>query len=1246
MLLRIYTLLLTAISVISLSAQPAVMKDAYAAFAKNDNSACIEFLKKAAADPSTAEDANIALFYLYSELNKENEAFQTFRNYYQTSKNPWPFIRMIYFTSPVFGKTPLSKDRAALLDQMMARQDIPADFLSILYHTKGRNLEAQNKHELARPLYKNNGSLLGWAATGVFDNISQGGYDRNHDPISQPNGKGFTDRNGAKVDWFVIPSYKNSGWVDMEYHFLTGNSVVMAQTFVNSPAERKVFIRFGYAGSVKFWLNDDLIYAEQEEVDLEQSSVIIETTLKKGTNRFLLQLGASEENDMNFMIRLTDEKGRVMNDLKSSPTYSDYPKNPSPGFKVYKPFYLEHFEKMAAAQPENPFYSIFLTKAYTTLDMKNDARKTLGALEKQYDKNSFIKAEMFLVQGRMQNNTAQTKILEWFKANDPNNAISIMLLFDEEMEKENYGKADTLLESYMDAESFDYETYLEKKIRLLFYQQEIIQARKLLDEAYKKFPLENWVVQTQALVKRKIDKNPKAAEKIIKKYLAKKYNSSMYMELAGTYLEEGRVPEGLAIYDKLLKDDPQAIGYYNNLASIYEQLKRYDEAAKYYQKCIDMAPYVGTYYSNLGDVYKETGNTLKAEENYTKALLYNIFDYDTRRKMRVLKGKKEDIFDYFKEVKVYDIIRQAPDKSAYPDDNSVLLVYDVNTVLYKSGAAQQKVVVAAKVFNTAGIDEWKSYSLPYGANLEKAEIVKADGNKIQAESDGSSIVFTNLEAGDAVHIIMRRNFYRRGKLKNHFWDDHYFKLLYPIMHNRYALMAEPGIDFKHQVSNDTLQPVKENRSGFDFYTWERKNTPALKTEKLMGTLTDNSNVLFISTVPDWTFISNWYSDLSRNKVRSDYDVKETVAEIFKGRENVGDEEKARLIYEYIVKNIRYSSESFRQSSQIPQKASTVINTKVGDCKDVSTLFLTMAREVGLKNTRLVLVNTRDNGRNAMPLPCTDFNHCIAAVDLNGKTHFVELTSDKNSFNTMDAYLKGSFALPIYSEAENPGKVEPVYLESELRVKNAVKRSSEVSFDNKDININVTSAKTGGPASSTRATYADVNEDDRRKYMISALSTDKGNVKLNKLEFIRGLDDQTDTVTYRYDYKLMGVLTQITGLNIFTLPWADGVKSVEWVGEEERKFSIDQWRWNGNDYEEETMTINLPAGKKLAEMPKDVHLECQAASYDLKFTVKGQQLIVTRIVKLKMDVLNPSMYQEVKKFWQDVVVEDQKQYAFK
>lgn len=1240
-------LTLTFSGVYSLFAQQSKLDEAFKAFAENNQEKCVEALRTAATNASTAEQANMALFYLLAEENKMSETFAVFKTYFETAKNPWPFVRLIYFNNAIFGQHPMPKDRMALLDAMMKRADIPQDLLALLYHVKAQELESTNKFEQARALYKNNGSLLGWQAVGVFENISGGGFDRQHEPITKPDGKGFIDRNGAAVDWFTLPSYKMSGWVDLGYHFSTTNTVAFAQTFVYSPDDRTVFIRAGFGGAIKFWLNDNLIFMDEEEVNYEQSVVVIETKLKKGYNRMLVQLSASEGDEMNFLFRLTDANGKVMQDLSSKPEYQAYSKDKS-DFKIIPPFQQTYFEKLVAAEPENPFHQIYLTKVYKSIGKKEDARRVMGNLEKKLDKNSMVKAEMYLIQSSLDNTTAQTKILEWFKQNDPNNSISVLLLVNEELNKQNFYKADSLLNIYQSTPSYMELTWMEKKIRILFGMRELEQGRELLDKAYKKYPLEGWVVQTQIALKRQVDKKPAEAEKMIKKYLAKKYNYSMYLDLAGYYLQTDRVPEGLAIYNKLLKDEPHNIALIKRLANINGQLKKYPEAIAGYQKCITMAPYVGSYYSALAEIQKETGKTLDAEVNFNKALKYDIFDYDTRKQIRILKGKKEDIFEYFSKIDVTDIIKKAPDKSEYPDDNSVVLAYDVNTALYKSGAAQQQITIVAKVFNTAGIDEWKEYNVPYGnADLEKAEIIKKDGSKLQAETNGSTVVFTNLEVGDAIHIVMRSDFYKSGKLKNHFWDNHYFQLLYPVLYNRYSLMTEPETKFKHVMNNDTVGPVIEKRSGFEFYTWKKEKTAAIKTEKLMGTLSDNTAILHISTVPDWKFISNWYSELSKNKAKSDFDVKEAVAEIFKGKTNLGDEEKARLIYDYIVKNIRYSSESFRQSNQIPQKAATVLNTKVGDCKDVSTLFLTIAREVGLKNTRLVLVNTRDNGKYEMMLPSTDFNHCIAAVDLNGKTHYVELTSDKNSFNTMDRELKGSFALPIYSEAESAGmNVEPVYLESELRVSNGISRNSTVSFDNRDMKINVVSSKTGGPATGTRYTYADINEDDRRKAMISALSSDKGNVKLEKLEFIRGLDNQSDTVVYKYDYRLLNFTTQITGMNIFTLPWADGNKSVEWVGEDTRKYNIDQWRWTGNDFEEETMVINLPEGKKLAEMPKNIHLECAAAVYDLKYKVEGSKITATRYLKYKMDVIPASNYDEVKKFWQEVVSEDQRQYAFK
>ena len=105
----------------------------------------------------------------------------------------------------------------------------------------------------------------------------------------------------------------------------------------------------------------------------------------------------------------------------------------------------------------------------------------------------------------------------------------------------------------------------------------------------------------------------------------------------------------------------------------------------------------------------------------------------------------------------------------------------------------------------------------------------------------------------------------------------------------------------------------------------------------------------------------------------------------RARENLTDKEKVEIIYTFIVKNIRYSSVSFRQSGLIPQKANSVLNTKIGDCKDVSTLFVAMCKEAGIEDAGLVLVNTRDNGLKDLMLPSISFNHCIGSVTLDGET---------------------------------------------------------------------------------------------------------------------------------------------------------------------------------------------------------------------------------------------------------------------
>src|ERR1044072_5778066 len=114
-----------------------------------------------------------------------------------------------------------------------------------------------------------------------------------------------------------------------------------------------------------------------------------------------------------------------------------------------------------------------------------------------------------------------------------------------------------------------------------------------------------------------------------------------------------------------------------------------------------------------------------------------------------------------------------------------------------------------------------------------------------------------------------------------------------------------------------------------------------------------------------------------------------------------------------MNNFNYSSVSFRQSGHIPQKPAKTITTKLGDCKDFSALYVTLAKMAGLK-ANLVLCLTSDNGTKAMLLPNKDFNHCIVKVMIDGKEQFLELTDKYLPYKALPTTLVEATVLEIPS----------------------------------------------------------------------------------------------------------------------------------------------------------------------------------------------------------------------------------------
>ncbi len=752
-------------------------------------------------------------------------------------------------------------------------------------------------------------------------------------------------------------------------------------------------------------------------------------------------------------------------------------------------------------------------------------------------------------------------------------------------------------------------------------------------------------------VDKAVKKDPKAANKILENYNKKYFNENFKNTVSENYFEFGNIAKGYATLFELADVYPYSVTYYKEIASKYNDQRDFSNAILWIDKAIEIAPYIGSLYHKKGIYLESKGDKKAAEDNFAKAIYYTPSYSEARKKLNEIRGKK-DIFSYFKTDDIEKLVKEAPTSDKYPDDNSIFLLSDNQLVIYpENGISEEKHHYLIKVLNQAGIDSWKEINLPTSHSqrliLDKAEIFKKDGaSKVQAESNYNQLVFSSLEVGDVIHIYYKLETSTTGKLSEHFWEDQTFNGYYPFLTSRFSMIVPEARKFQYKMYNTNIKPeITSIEDGNKLYIWERTNTESVKSEPYMPAFNDIAERVVVTSIPDWNYVANWYSDLSGVKTKGDYEVKEKVKELFEDKKGLTDLQKAKVIYEYIENNFNYSNVEFLHSALTPQSASRTIRTKLGDCKDLSTLFVAMCKEIGL-DANLILVDTRDNGDKNLDLPTIGFNHCIAQFKTGGKNYIVEMTNNYLPFGAMSTDLINTNGLYIPKEGEIASAAKLSKLNTTSRSQNLVLRTTNIVLKGKNAEIKRSSVRTGVCASGIRYDYKNIGEEERKKNLSKTVSSGfSSNIKINNIKF-KNLENLKDTLYFDYDFSVDAFSSDLVGMKVFTMPWVDSFDSQNFVSLDERKFNFNLWDFNNTPYDKETITLNIPAGKVLAETPQNVSFEGPGLSYSLKFEVKPGKLIATRELKYNTEVISKADYPKFKDFISKVNEADTKQYAIK
>jgi transglutaminase-like putative cysteine protease/Flp pilus assembly protein TadD len=971
--------------------------------------------------------------------------------------------------------------------------------------------------------------------------------------------------------------------------------------------------------------------------------------LRKGVNRILVQLGNDDDEHPNFSIRIVDAKGNLISGLTSAAAYQPYTADRSTTPVTVMPFEFEvFFENKIKADPDNLINYILLTEVYLRSLKSQEALKTMLAASEKAPQNSLLLMLLIRCYEKTENRTAMTAALEKLKVLDPESNVVLQILEQEAFQNENYEEAERLLNERIKRYGED-ETAINSRIKILDNQKKYEDVWKLIQKGYEKYPTSitfNNYKHTYAV---KMQKNAREGIKVWEDLLKQKYTISVVLQLVKEYIENSQASKGIAMLQALEKAFPNDPTYPGKLLTYYYGINDAKSAKKYADRLLQIAPYTGSNWSDAAFVYDKMGDQGAMLKHFKTALYHVPNDFETRRLIRKAEGKPE-LNSYFPTINITDLIKKNVDPEDKDEHNWYYLANERNTIVYPERNSESFCTLVVKIVNEKGIDKWKESGIGYNRHrqkliIEKAEIYKPNGSKVTSEQSGNQLVFPNLQVNDVVYIKYRLETYAYSKIGREYWDRFQFDYFVPANLTRCGLMVANSIPIQKKIENGTLEPKTEEVEDFKLLIWEARNQPAIKEERFMPEPIDVCKTLHVSSIPDWQNIVTWYNDLSNIQAKPDLEVRQLVAQLFPANQSFTPLEKAKKIYDYLLKNIRYSSVPFRQGAYVPQRASKVIQTRLGDCKDLSTLYASLAREVGLK-ANLVLINTRNYGAKSMLLPSVEFNHCIVQVMIDDQTYYLELTDEHLPFGSLPNNDIGALALPIADNLPNQTP-QLLTLQPNNRATDTRFCRSAVVIKNKDFDITTMFRIGGSLTSNVRRAYKTLNRQKRITAIQKNIAINYPNAVSVKEVHFDNLDSITQTLTYDIQYNIKNEVIEVGELNSFKLPFYQVFVKASAFTEEKRNYPIQMWEYEDCDSYQEEITMQLPEGKKWAEQPKNVQLEFKQIKYSLTFeTVNEQQLKAVRTIQPSRVDIAPADYDTFKQFVAAVLAAENRFISFK
>ena len=810
---------------------------------------------------------------------------------------------------------------------------------------------------------------------------------------------------------------------------------------------------------------------------------------------------------------------------------------------------------------------------------------------------------------------------------------------------------------------------VQRKIGEIYFQQQHYErAATAFTEYLKLEPRDTSVRNYLGYTYEKLNDYDSAAQEyeVTLKYDAEDLYALNHLGLA--YKQTGHLDEAERTLRKVLELDPkcqrnESKNLHNYLGAIHLEREEIGDAIAEFRESARLFPNAVWPRQQLAALYESNGRYYQAQLQYQEILAIDPDNLLAPTRLQALSQLRTSapVSPKVDPVNIVDIdsesvIAEASKRDDYPDADVIILMNQFSHDISSTGQSRYTTHQIVKLLTQRGIEKYDDIAIPYQPNSQQlnvniARTITPDGTIVQPPDEGYNevtppgLLSYNIYS-DVVWKVISMPALSPGAIIEYqvtfqdidsesvgkqtwFWGGFNFQSTVPTLEARYALRLPGDLKFRWKTRNCDLTPQMLETSETTTYLWSITDVPPIDEETGMPALNDVAMRLSYSSLDSWDEVYTWYKDLAKDRYHANHAIRSVVDQLTVDIPKTKD--KIRAIYNFVASKVRYVGIELGQSAYQPSFATDVMDNLYGDCKDKTTLLITMLDLVGVKAFP-VMLNPSPHERIDTDLPSLgQFSHMITAIpESNGSYTWLDATSNTCSFRDLPDINQGRVGfligdetgvfidIPIFAAEANQ-----LILKTDMRLDEEGAVHGEISMETR-----------GQYNLDSRLRYGQLMPQDWKDTLAAELSHQFPGIHVDWVKS-SNLENLDVPVEMRVGFRVDDYAKSIDNRMLLPLPIDEFGDYAQLFAGSKRKYALHL----GYPMQvTKEISIELPDGW-MALLPGKMTMETGFAAVNRQFSRDGNLIRYELSFTLHRSVISPEEYSVAKQFFDTLARED-------